>query len=110
MADNPFKFWEELKRRKVIRVIIGYLAAAYVILELTTMIAEPLGLPEWTTRLVIILLCIGFVIASLISWIYDLTPEGVVKTRSRKSAKAKLPMATAKRKLQGSDIIIVVLL
>ena len=44
-SDNPFKFWQELKRRKVIRVIIGYLAAAYVLLELTSIVSEPLGLP-----------------------------------------------------------------
>ncbi len=45
-SDKPFQFWQELKRRKVIRVIIGYLAAGYVILELTSIIADPFGFPS----------------------------------------------------------------
>ena len=51
MSDNPNKisrFWQELKRRKVVRVITVYAAAAFVILELVDIITEPFGLPEWT--------------------------------------------------------------
>ena len=81
MPEKPHNFWEELKRRKVIRVIIGYAAAAYVLLELTSIIAEPLGLPEWTINFVLILLCIGFVITIVVSWIYDFTPKGIEKTK-----------------------------
>jgi len=81
MADNPFKFWEELKRRKVVRVIIAYAAAAFVLLELVDIIAEPLGLPDRTLKFVLILLCTGFVLTIILSWIYDITPEGVQKTK-----------------------------
>ena len=80
--DNPFRFWKELKRRKVIRVIIGYLASAYVILELTSIIAEPFGLPQGSIKLVFVLLCAGLVIAIYLSWVYDFTPEGIKKTES----------------------------
>jgi TolB-like protein/Tfp pilus assembly protein PilF len=75
------KFWKELKRRKVVHVITVYAATAFVILELVNMIARPLKLPEWTEAFVIVLLCIGFVIAVLLSWIYDITPTGVRKTK-----------------------------
>ena len=75
------QFWQELKRRKVVRVITVYAAAAFVILELTSIIVEPLNLPDWTLRLVIILLCIGLIIAIPLSWIYDITSEGVEKTK-----------------------------
>jgi TolB-like protein/Tfp pilus assembly protein PilF len=81
MADNPTNFWQELKRRRVIRVIIIYAAAAYVILELISIIAEPFGLPEWTLKLVFVLLCVGLVISIILSWVYDITPEGVQKTK-----------------------------
>ena len=107
---NPLKFWEELKRRKVVRVIIAYLASAYVILELTTMIVEPLGLPGWTTRLVIIILCFGFIVITIISWIYDLTPGGIVKTEATNTSKKDQLPATTKFSVKGSDIIIVGLL
>ena len=85
MVDSPNKlnqFWQELKRRKVVRVITVYAAAAFVILELVSIIVEPLNLPDWTLRLVIILLCVGLIFAILLSWIYDITPDGVEKTKS----------------------------
>jgi len=81
-SNNPFRFWQELKRRKVIRVIPVYAAAAFVLLELVDIITEPFGLPDWTLKLVVVLLFIGFVIAVILSWVYDITPEGVQKTKS----------------------------
>ena len=82
MADNPFRFWEELKRRRVIRIIPVYAAAAFVLLELVDIIAEPFGLPDWTLKLVFVLLCVGLIISVILSWVYDITPEGVKKTKS----------------------------
>jgi TolB-like protein/AraC-like DNA-binding protein/Tfp pilus assembly protein PilF len=69
-------FYKELKRRKVTRVITVYAAAAFVILELLSIVVEPLRLPEWTLSMVIVLLVIGFILAVVLSWIYDVSPEG----------------------------------
>jgi TolB-like protein/Flp pilus assembly protein TadD len=81
MPNKLSQFWHELKRRKVIHVITVYAGAAFVIIELVNNITEPLRLPEWTPTLVIILLLIGFPIAAIFSWIYDIHPEeGLVKT------------------------------
>jgi len=84
MVTTPNKisqFWQELKRRKVSRVITVYAAAAFVVLELGSIISEPLKFPEWFMPMVIVLLCIGFIIAVILSWIYDIHPEGgIVKT------------------------------
>jgi len=77
------QFWQELKRRKVLHVITVYAASAFVILELVDILAPSLGLPDWTLNLVLLLLCVGFVIAVILSWIYDIQPEGgIVKTES----------------------------
>ncbi len=85
MPAKPNKlsqFFQELKRRKVVRVITVYAAAAFVILELTDIVAPSLGLPDWTLNFIIILLCAGFIIAIILSWIYDKHPEeGIVKTK-----------------------------
>ena len=78
--NNLSQFWQELKRRKVVRVITVYAAAAFVILELINNVSEPLKLPEWTPTLVIIILLVGFPLAIIFSWIFDVTPEGVRKT------------------------------
>ena len=84
MAPNPNKlsqFWQELKRRKVVRTITVYAAAAFVILELLSIIIEPLRLPDWTLQFAIVFLCIGFIVAVILSWIYDIHPKGgMVKT------------------------------
>jgi TolB-like protein len=81
-SNSPFQFWQELRRRKVVRVITVYAAAAFVLLELVDILADPLGLPGWSINLVLILLCVGLVITLILSWIYDITPEGVQKTKT----------------------------
>lgn len=70
------RFWIELKRRNVVRRNAVYAATAFVILELVSIIAEPLGLPDWTLLVVIILLSIGFIISIIFSWIYETNPVG----------------------------------
>ena len=76
------RFWKELKRRKVFKVVAMYAGTAFIILQLFDIIAQPLEWPTWTLTFVIVLLCIGFIITLLISWIYDMTPEGIRKTGS----------------------------
>jgi TolB-like protein/lipoprotein NlpI len=78
--SNLTQFWQELRRRKVVRVITVYAAAAFAILELLSIIVDPLNLPEWTLTFAIVFLCIGFIIAVILSWIYDIGPEGIEKT------------------------------
>jgi TolB-like protein/Flp pilus assembly protein TadD len=73
--------WKELKRRKVVGVIPVYAAAAFALLELVDILADPLGLPEGTIKLVLIFLLLGLVITLILSWIYDFTSEGVKKTK-----------------------------
>jgi len=110
MADNPFRFWQELKRRKVVRVIAMYAGAAYIIIELVNNVAEPLHLPVWTATLVILLLIIGFPIVAILSWIFDITPEGLKKTKPVKVTKEKeIEIKPDKRRLKISDVIIAVL-
>jgi TolB-like protein/Tfp pilus assembly protein PilF len=84
MSHNPTRlsrFWQELKRRKVIYVITVYASAAFVIIELANNVVEPLNLPERLPTFVIIILAIGFPVAIIMSWIFDLTPEGMEKTK-----------------------------
>ena len=76
-TNNPFRFWHELKRRKVIRTTLFYLASAFAILEATDIIFPRLGFPEWTLTLIIYLLGLGLVVVIILSWIYDITPDGI---------------------------------
>lgn len=80
-ANKLTQFWTDLKRRRVVRVIPVYAAAAFVLLELVDIISEPFGLPDWTLKLVVVLLSIGFIVSIILSWIYDFTSSGIEKTK-----------------------------
>lgn len=111
MSNGLKKFWWELKRRKVFRVVAMYAGAAFVIIEVVNNIIDPLGLPPWLPTVVILLLIIGFPVAAILSWLFDITPEGVVKTESiENAAEDQEATNTGRRKLRPSDIVIAVLL
>jgi tetratricopeptide (TPR) repeat protein len=74
------RFWQELKRRRVIKVIAMYAATAFIIMEAADIMFPRLGLPDWTVTLVIALLIAGFPVAIILSWIFDVTPAGIRKT------------------------------
>jgi adenylate cyclase len=85
MPNNPNKisqFWQELKRRRVIHVITVYASASFVLIELVNNLTEPLNLPSSLATIVIIVLAVGFPLAVILSWIYNLTGEGIEKTSS----------------------------
>jgi tetratricopeptide (TPR) repeat protein len=113
MTQSPNKitqFWQELKRRKVIKVIAMYAGVAYILIELASNVAEPLRLPEWIPTFVILLLIIGFPITIILSWIFDVTPEGIKKTEPiEEVSEQKSASIPTKRRLQTSDVIIAVL-
>ncbi len=110
MPEKPHNFWEELKRRKVVRVITVYAAAAFVILELVDIVSPALGLPSWTLGLVIVLLCIGFIISVVLSWVYDITPEGVQKTKpsTKDSSEAKQPASLGWKISTYASLVIII--
>jgi TolB-like protein/Tfp pilus assembly protein PilF len=73
-------FFEELKRRKVYRVAAAYIIAAGGIIQLASAAFPAWELPNWALRLVIVLLLLGFPIALILAWAYDITSQGVVAT------------------------------
>src|SRR5256886_13421232 len=73
-------FFEELQRRKVYRVAAAYVIAAGFIIQIGSAILPAWELPNWTFRLVIVLLLIGFPIALILAWAFDVTPEGIRAT------------------------------
>src|SRR5438045_3205508 len=70
-------FFEELQRRKVYRVAAAYVIAAGFIIQMGSAILPAWELPNWTFRLVVVLLLIGFPIALMLAWAFDVTPEGI---------------------------------
>ncbi len=71
----------ELRRRSVFRVAAAYLVVGWLLTEVLTTILPALGAPEWTARAVILIFAFGFVPAVVLSWFYELTPDGIVRDR-----------------------------
>lgn len=74
------KFFDELRRRNVFRVGLAYVIVSWVALQFVDVVQDPLDLPLWLPKVVIVLLAVGFPVALIISWAFELTPEGLVKT------------------------------
>ena len=73
-------FFEELQRRKVYRVAAAYIIAAGFIIQIGSAVFPAWELPNWTLRFVVVLLLIGFPIALILAWAYDVTPQGIQAT------------------------------
>ena len=70
-------FLAELRRRSVFKVGIAYAIVAWLLVQVTVAVEKPLHLPVWIATFVIFLLAIGFPVALLLAWAFELTPEGV---------------------------------
>jgi TolB-like protein len=85
MPTNPNKlsqFWQELKRRRVLRSLAIYAGSAFIILEATTILFPRWDLPDWSIDLVFWLLVLGAIINVFVAWVFDITPQGIQKTKS----------------------------
>jgi adenylate cyclase len=77
---NAKNFFTELKRRNVYKVAIAYAVVAWLLMQIATQVFPFLEIPNWAIRLVIMLIAIGFPIALIIAWAFELTPEGLKRT------------------------------
>ena len=96
----------ELRRRNVFRVSAAYLVAAWLVTEVATTVLPILDAPRWTLKFVLLLAVLGFPIAVICAWIFELTPEGL-KREAEVDRSASITRQTAHKLDRG---IIVVLL
>jgi adenylate cyclase len=84
-------FLAELKRRNVYKVAIAYAVVAWLLMQIATQVFPFLEIPNWAIRLVIMLIVIGFPIALIIAWAFELTPEGLKRTEFADELPTKVP-------------------
>jgi TolB-like protein/Tfp pilus assembly protein PilF len=75
-------FLAELRRRNVFKVAAAYAIVGWLLIQVATVFAPALSLPGWSVRLVAFLLILGFPVALILSWAYELTPEGVKRSKT----------------------------
>ena len=76
MSDKP-SFFDELKRRNVVRMAGLYLVGAWLLVQVAGTLLPMFGAPDWMPRSVVIILAIGFLPALIFSWVFELTPQGL---------------------------------
>ncbi|HEU5247961.1 MAG TPA: hypothetical protein VFU09_12805, partial [Candidatus Udaeobacter sp.] len=76
----------ELKRRNVYKVAVAYAVVAWLLMQIASQIFPFFEIPNWVVRLVVLLLVIGFPIALIIAWAFEVTPEGIKRTEAADAA------------------------
>src|SRR5262245_46425349 len=85
---NGHGFLAELKRRNVYKVAIAYAAVGWLLIQVATQVFPFFDVPGWAVRLVVLFVIVGFPIALLIAWAFELTPEGIKRTEEADAAPA----------------------
>lgn len=108
------RFLDELKRRRVFRVAVAYAVVAWLVIQVANDTFPALALPEWTVTLVVACAALGFPVAIVLAWAFDVTAEGVRRTPSTDPGSASGPPGRRPRPrtlaVAGTGVAVVVLL
>src|SRR6266498_3127519 len=91
---NPKGFFGELRRRNVYKVAVAYAIVGWLLVQIATQVFPFLEIPNWVVRLVIALVVIGFPIALVIAWAFEITPQGIERTEVADT----MPLAAGQKK------------
>ena len=80
-------FWQELRRRHVVRTGGMYVAAGFVVLQLGEIVLPAFNAPDWALQSLVVLVFLGLPIVLALAWVYDLTPEGLARTRETRQGR-----------------------
>src|SRR5205814_7375409 len=73
-------FFAELKRRNVYKVAVGYAIVGWLLIQVVTQVFPFFEIPNWGVRLIVLLIVVGFPIALVIAWAFELTPGGIMRS------------------------------
>jgi TolB-like protein len=76
---GPQNFFGELKRRNVYRVAVAYAVVGWLLIQIATQVFPFFEIPNWAVRLVVVVIALGFPIALILAWAFELTPEGIMR-------------------------------
>jgi TolB-like protein/Flp pilus assembly protein TadD len=102
---NPKTFFAELKRRHVYKVAIAYAVVAWLLMQVASQIFPFFEIPNWAVRLVVLLLVIGFPVAMILAWAFELTPEGI-----KRAEDVDLTKPTTRKRGRKLDFFIIAVL
>ena len=102
----------ELRRRSVFRVAAAYLVVGWLLTEVLTTILPTLGAPEWAARAVILIFVFGFIPAVVLSWFFEITPEGVKREEDvdREHPGARGPVRRVDQLTIGTAVALIIVI
>src|SRR6266568_6177178 len=92
---SPKDFFAELKRSNVYKVALAYGVVAWLLMQVASQIFPFFEIPNWAVRLVVLLLVIGFPVAVILAWAFELTPEGLKRTEFADELPTRAPRSRA---------------
>jgi TolB-like protein/Tfp pilus assembly protein PilF len=101
------KFFSELKRRNIYRVAVAYAVVSWLIIQIATQVFPFFEIPNWAVRLVVLLLILGFPVVLVLSWAFEITPEGI--KRESEVAAHKSITANTGRRIVALTIVVAVI-
>lgn len=108
--SQSLSFFDELKRRKVFRVVIGYIVGAWVFVQVADLVADNFNAPDWVMQMIITLLVVGLPISLILSWAFDLTPDGIVRSQDDDTSEPALSGTQTYSLLGGMFTVVAVIL
>ena len=102
------KFFNELKRRNVYKVALTYAITAWLLAQIAALASDAFGAPVWVMRMIIITMVIGFPIALILAWAFEMSPSGMIRTNS--TAAKEDHSSTGKKKPLSHKLYIGILL
>src|SRR2546421_11782109 len=74
---NPRNFLAELKRRNVYKVAVAYAVVGWLVIQISSTVLPTFHAPEWVVQTLVVLVALGFPIALVLAWAFEITPEGI---------------------------------
>ena len=100
---NPSNFLAELKRRNVYKVAVAYIVAGWALSQGIAQVLPVFDVPNWTIRLIVVLIIIGLPVALVLAWAFEITPEGIKRTEMAD----RMPAAARRKKHAWVYIVVV---
>lgn len=108
--NQPLSFFDELKRRRVFRVAIAYIVGAWMFVQVADLVADNFNAPDRVMQMIIALLVVGLPVSLILSWVFDLTPDGIVRAREVDASKPALSDTQTYSLLAGMFAVVGVIL
>ncbi len=104
---NSNRFFAELKRRNVYKVAVAYAVVSWLLIQIATQVFPFFEVPNWAVRLVVLLLILGFPVALVLSWAFEITPEGI-KLESEVAPNKSITQRTGRKLVAVTAVLLVI--